>query len=161
MNKLVKIGLGGGCHWCTEAVFQSLKGVEKVDQGYISTSIDQETYYEGVIVHFNPEIINLEVLIKIHLKTHQSASDHSFRSRYLSAVYTFDKLQYAEADKILNILSNGNFNFVTKVHSFGNFKTSREQIRNYYNTDPERPFCKKYIVPKLEIIQNDFVNYLK
>ncbi|MCH4823107.1 peptide-methionine (S)-S-oxide reductase [Gramella lutea] len=161
MNDLVRIGLGGGCHWCTEAVFQSLKGVKKVDQGYISASNDTDTFFEGVIVHFNPEIINLEILIEIHLKTHQSAKNHSLRSRYLSAIYAFDKLQYAEAKNKLKRLSEQSLDFITQVHFLGEFKASREQITNYYKTDPERPFCKKYIVPKLELIQNDFVNYIK
>jgi peptide-methionine (S)-S-oxide reductase len=53
--KIEKIGLGGGCHWCTEAVFQALKGVEKVEQGWIS-AVDAEEYSEAVVLHFDPKI---------------------------------------------------------------------------------------------------------
>ncbi|MCB7480153.1 peptide-methionine (S)-S-oxide reductase [Gramella sp. ASW11-100T] len=161
MKNIIKIGFGGGCHWCTEAVFQVLKGVEKVEQGYISTGNDPETFYEGVIVHYDSKKINLEVLIRIHLRTHKSNSEHSMRSKYLSAIYYFDNKLHSEAEKILTHLSEQKIEFITRLIPFGEFKTSREQIRNYYKTDPERPFCRRYIDPKLKIIQNDFVNYLK
>jgi hypothetical protein len=49
-----KIGLGGGCHWCTEGIFQSLIGVAQVDQGWITSNGDNATPSEAVIVHFNP-----------------------------------------------------------------------------------------------------------
>ena len=68
----IKIALGGGCHWCTEAVFQSLKGVEKVNQGYVASTGENNWFSEAVIVHFNDEIITLKTLIEIHLHTHKS-----------------------------------------------------------------------------------------
>ena len=62
-----QIGFGGGCHWCTEGVFQSLLGVENVQQGWISSLGEYSEYSEAVIVSFNEEVIALEELIKIHL----------------------------------------------------------------------------------------------
>ena len=82
------IGLGGGCHWCTEAVFLNLKGVVRVEQGWISASGAVE-FSEAVLVHFNPEKISIKDLIAVHLHTHKSTSSHSMRSKYRSAVYTF------------------------------------------------------------------------
>ena len=52
---LNKIALGGGCHWCTEAVFQSLIGVKKVEQGYVASIEENKSFSEAVIVHFNSE----------------------------------------------------------------------------------------------------------
>ena len=82
-----KIALGGGCHWCTEAVFQSLIGVERVEQGYVASTGNNNSFSEAVIVHFNTERISLKTLIEIHLHTHKSTSNHSLRERYRSAVY--------------------------------------------------------------------------
>jgi peptide-methionine (S)-S-oxide reductase len=62
-----KIGLGGSCHWCTEAIFQSLKGVPNVSQGWIEPDNDSAGFSEAVIVEFDPEMISLQDLIEIHL----------------------------------------------------------------------------------------------
>ena len=162
MRDLEKIGFGGGCHWCTEAVFQALKGVRLVEQGYISVHNESETFYEGVNVHFDPEMISLKKLIQIHLQTHNSSSDHSMRFKYLSAIYTFTEHQSLMANKILNYLKDvQEKEFITKVYAFGAFKKSRKEIRNYYRTDPQRPFCKVYIDPKLKILRENFANYLE
>ena len=86
-----KIGFGGGCHWCTEAVFQSLKGVAKVEQGWIASFDEYDSFSEAVIVYYNETVISLETLIDVHLYTHRSNSDHSMRKKYRSAVYTFSE----------------------------------------------------------------------
>ncbi|MUP45720.1 peptide methionine sulfoxide reductase [Gramella sp. BOM4] len=156
MENLQKIGMGGGCHWCTEAVFQVLKGVKRVEQGYLSIDSDPEKFYEGVIVYFNSTEIDLKTLIKVHLQTHQSQENHSLRTRYLSAIYYFDKTQKARIENILDRLKEKGIKFITRAVPFGKFRASREEIRNYYRTDPERPFCKTYINPKLKIIQDHF-----
>lgn len=161
MKELEKIGFGGGCHWCTKAVFQSIKGVNQVEQGYIAVKNEPENFYEGVIVHFNPEMISLHKLIQIHLHTHNSSSDHSMRFKYLSAIYTFSEPQSLEANLILNDLKEIQQNeIITKVYEFGTYKASRKEITNYYKTDPERPFCKVYIEPKLQSLRQNFTDYL-
>ena len=88
-TNLYKIAFGGGCHWCTEAVFQSLKGVEKVEQGFITSYDQNNTFSEAVIVDFNTEKIDLKTLVEIHLHTHKSTSNHSMRKKYRSAIYVF------------------------------------------------------------------------
>ena len=98
---LGKIGLGGGCHWCTEAVFQSLLGVSKVKQGWIAAK-EVESFSEAIIVYFNDAVLPLEILISIHLHTHSCTSDHSMREKYRSAVYVFSKTQKEEVEAILN-----------------------------------------------------------
>ncbi|TBW29391.1 peptide methionine sulfoxide reductase [Gramella sp. KN1008] len=162
LGKLQEIGFGGGCHWCTEAVFQAIKGVGEVKQGYISTEREKETFYEGVLVYYDPESISLQKLIEIHLRTHQSTSNHSMRSKYLSAVYTFDPVKYS---KVLDILAflQGKFEkqIITTAYMFGDFKASRPEIRNYYKTDPARPFCKLYIDPKIKILEDKFQSFVR
>lgn len=156
-NKRHKIGLGGGCHWCTEAVFQSLLGVESVAQGFIGSDGNNTSFSEAVIVDFDPEIISLETLIEIHLYTHKSTSAHSMRSKYRSAVYYFNQDQQIEVNHILHQLQN-NFTetVITKALAFRNFKESEEMFKNYYYSNPDKPFCETHINPKLSLLLKQF-----
>ncbi len=158
---LEKLGLGGGCHWCTEAVFQSLKGVKTVEQGYIASEAPYANFSEGILVHFDPEEIPMEILLRIHLLTHKATKDHSMRDKFRSAVYCFNSEQFKSVSEHLKALQ---FEFeeelVTQALMFRKFESSRPEIQNYYKTDPNRPFCKRFIDPKLEYLQKRFTGYL-
>lgn len=157
MKKNSKIALGGGCHWCTEAVFLSLIGVSKVEQGYIASVDEASGFSEAVIVHFNSEEISLETLIEIHLYTHKSTSDHSMRAKYRSAVYVFSEEQGKESKTMINSLQKDFGNrLITTVLDFSVFKPSREQITNYYYRNPQKPFCERFIEPKLDLVLQKF-----
>ncbi|MDO7137475.1 peptide-methionine (S)-S-oxide reductase [Algibacter lectus] len=161
MNSYTKIALGGGCHWCTEAVFQALKGVTKVKQGYVASVEENTSFSEAVIIHFNEAVITLSVLIEIHLHTHKSTSNHSMRDKYRSAIYYFSEVQKNEATDILNGLKNTfEEEIITEVLPFSEFKASREAIQNYYKKNPEKPFCKQFINPKLKLLVNKFSKHL-
>jgi len=154
--RIDKIGLGGGCHWCSEAVFQALRGVIKVEQGWISAE-GAEYFHEAVILHFNPGIISLKELIEVHLYTHNSTSNHSMRTKYRSAVYTFNKLQQKDTANILRLLEKDfKKQLITRVYGFKEFRISPEPFLNYYQKNPEKPFCKSYIDPKLKMILRKF-----
>ncbi|MDD9908223.1 MAG: peptide-methionine (S)-S-oxide reductase [Ahrensia sp.] len=156
-----RIGLGGGCHWCTEAVFQSLKGVERVEQGFIRSLPPHESWSEAVIVHFDSGLIGLRSLIDIHLRTHASTSNHSMRGKYRSAVYAFDDEQFEPAQELLTHLASGfDEPLVTNALLFKGFKPSDERFHNYYETDPQRPFCRAYIDPKLKLLRERFAKSL-
>ncbi len=161
-NNLEKIAFGGGCHWCTEAVFQSLIGVRKVEQGHVASIGINSSFSEAVIVHFNPEVVALKLLIEIHLYTHKSTSMHSMREKYRSAVYTYSEIQKAKATKILeNLQPEFNYKLITKVYSFSGFKASREELHDYYLKDPQKPFCKTFIAPKLKVLLELFSGNIK
>lgn len=161
-SQIEKIALGGGCHWCTEAVFQSLKGVERVGQGYVSSTGEQASFSEAIIVYFNPEEIPLRVLIEIHMHTHKSTSDHSMRDKYRSAVYTFSEAQKEETKTIIKSLQTGfEKPLITKVYPFAKFRTSRKSLHNYYYTDPSKPFCETFINPKLKLLLDRFQGFVK
>ena len=104
MKNRYKIGLGGGCHWCTEAVFQAIPGVLKVEQGYISSKMPYDSMSEAVIVHFST-LAGLEQLIDVHLETHASTRQHSRRDDYRSAVYFFDVETEKKVKSIISKLS--------------------------------------------------------
>ncbi|WP_435895536.1 peptide-methionine (S)-S-oxide reductase [Oceaniferula spumae] len=155
--KLCKIAVGGGCHWCTEAVFLALKGVERVEQGWISSSGVDESFSEGVIIHYFPEKISLKGLIQIHVETHASQSDHSMRKTYRSAVYYFDEFQKEEIQQVLEQLQNGTDRpLITRVLPYRDFKPSHDEIVNYYFKNPAKPFCRTYIDPKMRYILDGF-----
>jgi peptide-methionine (S)-S-oxide reductase len=157
-----RIGLGGGCHWCTEAVFQALNGVQKVEQGFVSSTGKDTGFSEAVIVHYNPMVISRERLIEIHLYTHKSTSNHSMRTKYRSAIYVFDKDQEVS---VLEILRKMNHRFeeklVTKVYPFRSFKPSAVEFQNYYLQNPKKPFCQTYIDPKLKVLSSQFSEEIK
>lgn len=155
MTGLPKIGFGGGCHWCTEAVFQAVKGVEKVEQGWVSSTGNDAFLSEAVLVHFNPTQVDLYHLIKIHLHTHSSTSSHSMRTKYRSAVYVFDKNQNRLAQKILDDFQKEfEGKLITRVLDFVEFKSNQEGFLNYYQKKREAAFCQTYIVPKLKKLKS-------
>lgn len=152
-----RIGLGGGCHWCTEAVFQALRGVGNVEQGFIASAAPYDSFSEAVIVHYDPATIVLNVLIEVHLRTHASTSDHAMRSKYRSAIYCFDAVQAETAQQALAQLQAGfNSPLVTQILSFAAFRASDERFTDYYASNPQRPFCETYIEPKLKHLARHF-----
>ncbi|PZX54064.1 peptide-methionine (S)-S-oxide reductase [Algoriphagus chordae] len=157
----VKIGLGGGCHWCTEAIFQALGGVSKVDQGWIASDGEYVSYSEAVIVTFDPQSISLKNLLEIHLLTHASTSDHSFRNKYRSAIYypnseqkALIEIAFGEAKLVLEEEP------ITMILPLMDFKKNEEEFLNYYSNQPDAPFCQRYISPKLELLRKRYINQL-
>ena len=163
------VGLGGGCHWCTEGIFQSLIGIQQVKQGWIAPKEDisvsypnrnqnssrdqKQNYSEAIEVYFDPNVISLATLIEIHLYTHASTSNHSMRDKYRSAVYTYSEDQRIQANQILDSLKD-NFEkpLITKVYPFDSFKPNEEKYRDYFYQAPDKPFCQRYIHPKLKLL---------
>ena len=159
--ELTKIAFGGGCYWCTEAVFQSLIGVEKVAQGFICSEGKNNAPSEAVIVYFN-EKISLKLLIEIHLHTHKSTVKHSMRNKYRSAIYYFTEEQEKESQHILTTLQiDFDTQIITQILPFKDFKPSIEASQNYYIRNSQKPFCKKYIHPKLDLLLREFSSHVK
>lgn len=157
MDHISKIGFGGSCHWCTEAIFQSLKGVEHVEQGWIASQKEKSNFSEAVIVHFNPKVISLETLIAVHLHTHSSTSLHSMRSKYRSAIYVFSPEQIVLSQDSVKVLqSEFDSPIITTVEQFYDFKLNQETYLDYYYKNPEKPFCKNIVTPKLRLLLQRF-----
>lgn len=158
----MRIGLGGGCHWCTEAVFQAIAGISTVDQGFIRSDPPEDAWSEAVVVTFDPAVLPLEILIEIHLRTHSSTSRHKLRGKYRSAVYVYDAGTGVKVGRILRGLQRGfDEPLVTSVLTLADFKASDDRFRNYYANGPERPFCKSYIDPKLALLRKDYGKMLR
>lgn len=161
-NKEQQLGLSGSCYWCIEAIFLSLNGVTKVEQGWISSFAPQDWFTEGIIVTYQPEIIALPDLIAIHLHTHSSTKNHALRDRYRSGVYAMRKQQITVIEQSLTQLQREfNAPLITQAYLFNQFKPSDESIQNYYYSDPSKPFCENVITPKLQKLlasHGEFVN---
>lgn len=152
-----KAGFGGGCHWCTEAVFASLRGVVSVRQGWIASEGANASLSEGVEVAYDTGIISFDVLIAIHLHTHSSTAQHTMRGKYRSAVYTFNDDDARLAwQAIYNLQQDFDTPLITQVLPFVAFVLNREASLNYYYSDPNRPFCENYINPKLKLLLQQF-----
>lgn len=154
---MAKAGFGGGCHWCTEGVFQALRGVAQVDQGFVQSDAPADVWSEGVVVTFDPSVIPLATLCEVHLRTHSATRARSPRSKYRSGIYIFEESQRAEAEDAIIRFANASGRQVhTLVLPFRGFRASDDRYRNYYRTDPSRPFCRRYIDPKLDLIRRHF-----
>lgn len=157
-----KIGFGGGCHWCTEAVFNALGGVLNVQQGFIKSIPPNDYFSEAVIVEFEPNQIPIETLIEIHLRTHSSTSNHTMRKKYRSAVYTFSDNQAEYAKQTLGQLqSDFDEQLVTQVLSCEDFNSSAERFQKYFEKNASGQFCKTYIDPKLSLLRRKYNSALR
>ncbi len=151
------LGFGGGCHWCTEAVFQNLRGVSSVAQGWIAADSPDDAFSEAVLVEFDDSAITPRELLEVHLDTHSSSSDHSMRGKYRSAVYISGAAEEVELTRALaDISAKSGQQYITRILAFREFRASRAEIANYYVRGPERPFSRTYIEPKLAAVRERF-----
>ena len=151
-------GFGGGCHWCTEAVFQSLRGVLEVNQGFIASESPYDSFSEAVAVTWDPAAITFDDLIAVHLATQSSTSRHKMRGKYRSAVYVQDTADGEAARRIIDMIARQTDSvFVTEVLSFEAFRPSETRFKDYYARNRNGPFCEVYIEPKLALLRQRFV----
>lgn len=152
------MGFGGGCHWCTEAVFESLLGVARVEQGWLAPAGDTDNFSEGVLVEFEPDHIDLATLVAVHLHTHSCTSNHVLRSRYRSAVYVFSAIQAQQSNDAITRLQATDFDLpiITQVCLFGAFHRNEERYLHYGQRHVGQPFCERFINPKLSLLRERF-----
>lgn len=156
------IGFGGGCHWCTEAVFANLKGVSDLDQGFIKSDPPHDNWSEAVRLNADLSVIPLVSLIEIHLRTHASTSAHKLRGKYRSAVYTVDEEAAASAQQALEKLApEFDAPLVTQVLPLQSFLPSPERYQNYADKNANGPFCTAYIDPKLALLRKEYSAFLQ
>jgi peptide-methionine (S)-S-oxide reductase len=157
---LPRVGFGGGCHWCTEAVFAALRGVE-VQQGFIRATPPDDSFSEAVLITWNPALIPLCALVEIHLRTHASTSNHKLRGKYRSAIYTVSAEQAREAERFLAARrASDAADYVTRVLRFEAFRSSDTRFQNYAEKNAGNQFCTRYIDPKLEKLRGDYRRFL-
>lgn len=170
--------LAGGCFWCTEAVFQKLKGVESVVPGYSGGHIPHPTYEqvsggesghaEAIQITFDPKIISFETLLEVFWQLHdpttlnQQGSDHG--SQYRSAIFYHNEKQKEVAEKSLeHAEASGMYpdKFVTEIVPFEAFYEAEEEHRNFYENNPNQPYCRLVIDPKITKLFKKFGDRIK
>jgi peptide-methionine (S)-S-oxide reductase len=170
--------LGGGCFWCTEAIYQDLKGVEKVLSGYSGGHVDKPSYRqvtsgttghaEVIQVFFDPKVISFEEVLEIFWSTHDPTTLNrqgaDVGPQYRSAVFyhTEDQKQKAEFFK-KKLDESGAFNrpIVTEITQFSNFYVAEDYHQNYYKENGGQPYCQFVIRPKMEKFKKAFAEKLK
>ena len=161
------ITIGGGCFWCTEAVFNQLEGVESVISGYSGGGIANPTYREvtsGLTGHaeviqlkFNPEVVSLSKLLEVFFRTHDPTSLNrqgaDVGTQYRSVIFYHNEHQREIAEKVKALLNEQQIwekPIVTEISAFEAFYKAEDYHQNYYEKNPSQGYCQFVIVPKLE-----------
>ncbi len=171
MNK--KATFGAGCFWCTEAVFQNVKGVIKSVSGYMGGQVKNPTYAqvcggdtghaEVIEVEYNPEVISFEELLLIFFKTHNPTTlnrqGNDVGTQYRSAIFYTDDEQKAAAEAMIKQLdAEGIFDhkIVTQVVPVETFYKAEGYHQDYFNNNSSQPYCAFVIQPKLNKFIKEF-----
>ena len=156
-QNVISLGLGGGCHWCTEAIFSSLQGINHLQQGWLSSRPPDHSFSEGILLDIDTTVISLADIINIHIETHSSRVKHSKRSKYRSAIYVKNDSDRKNVTHVISSLNTDNNKIITQVLPFIDFKPqSNESYKEYFFKKPDKPFCKTYIHPKLRLLLTRF-----
>ena len=167
--------LGGGCFWCIEAAFEELDGVESVTSGYAGGDVADPSYEavcsgrtghaEVVQVEYDPDVVSyralLEVFFAVHDPTTEDREGPDVGSQYRSAVYYHDDEQRAVVESLVEALeAEGVYDdpIVTEVEPLDTFWTAEEHHQNYYEKNPDQPYCAVQIPPKLEKVREKFAD---
>jgi len=175
--KLKLATFGGGCFWCTEAVFQQIKGVEKVISGYTGgTAPGKPTYREvcsGLTGHaeviqiqFDPSAISYQDLVTIFMTTHDPTTLNrqgaDTGTQYRSVIYYHDDNQKEIAKNTIESLSTYfDDPIVTEISPIGKFYEAEEYHQNYYKNNQSQGYCSFVITPKLAKLRQLYADKLK
>lgn len=169
---------GGGCFWCTEAVFKMLKGVSKVLPGYAGGTEADATYEkvstgltghaEVVYIEYDPTQVQYRDLLTVFFASHDPAvlnrQGHDVGPQYRSVIFYTTEEQKNEAEKLikeLNASSRVGAPIITALVPFTEFYEAENYHQDYYATHPDAGYCQIIINPKLEKIQKQFADLLK
>jgi len=171
---------GGGCFWCTEAVFGELRGVTSVMPGYAGGTVphptDEQVYTgstghaEVVRIDFDPAQISFRDLLTVFFATHDPTTlnrqGNDVGTQYRSAIFYTNDAQRAAAEAFiaeLNAADPGGKPVVTEVTplSLDAWYPAEEYHRNYFAKNPNQPYCQLIIEPKVEKLQAKFAALLK
>ncbi|WP_325893497.1 peptide-methionine (S)-S-oxide reductase [Grimontia sp. NTOU-MAR1] len=146
------LAVSGTCYWCMEAIFNALKGVSDVEQGFLVT--EDSKHVEAVLFRFDEEVISLDEVIRVHLDSHACTSNHSFRESYPSAIYPTNAAHMEKCSKALASAASDYVNpLVTKVVPMVAFYPTPARQQNYFWRNPSKPFCRRVIAPKMEVLK--------
>ena len=177
MDKHIELAtFGGGCFWCTEAVFQEVKGVKKVVSGYSGGQVPGHPTYreicsgltghaEVIQVTFDAQVVSYKDLLLVFMTTHdpttlnRQGADKG--TQYRSVIYYHNNQQEQEAKQVIKQVEPYYENtIVTEVAALDVFYEAEKEHQNYYRTHPQQGYCSYVITPKLEKLRALHANKL-
>lgn len=167
-----------GCFWCTEAVFQKLRGVEKVSSGYTGGHVENPTYEqvcnkdtghaEALQIQYDPRQISFEELLEVFWKTHDPTTlnrqGNDVGPQYRSAIFYHDQEQKEKAEKYKKAVDESavfDAPIVTTIEPLTVFYPAENYHNNYYKNNPAQPYCYYVIKPKVDKLKKVFADKLK
>ncbi|WP_340113846.1 peptide-methionine (S)-S-oxide reductase MsrA [Maribellus mangrovi] len=177
-KNLEKATLGGGCFWCTEAVYLELKGVTDVKPGYSGGDVKNPSYKEvctGTTGHaevvqitFDADVISFSEILEVFFMTHDPTTlnrqGNDVGTQYRSVIFYHNEKQKETAEKVIQLFKQEEVYdkpIVTEVAPFDKFYVAEDYHLNYYNRNKSQGYCQYIITPKLEKFRKIFKDQLK
>ena len=173
-----KATLGGGCFWCLEAVYQELRGVEKVESGYSGGHVPNPTYRavcsettghaEVVQVTFDPEVVSYRDVLKVYFGIHDPTTLNrqgaDVGTQYRSVIFYHDEEQRRVAEEVISELeAEGVWGapIVTEVAPLDEFYVAEAYHQDYFRNNGFQPYCQVIIAPKVAKFRKEHLEKLK
>ena len=177
-KELEKATLGGGCFWCTEAVYLELKGVVDVKPGYSGGHVKNPSYKEVcnettghaevVQIIFDPAIVSYTEILEVFFVTHDPTTldrqGNDVGTQYRSAIFYHSEAQKQTAQKVIELLTKDkvyNKPIVTEVTKFDVFYLAEDYHHNYFARNKNQPYCQFVVAPKVDKFRKVFKEKMK
>ena len=170
--------VGGGCFWCTEAVFMELRGMEKVESGYSGGTVENPSYEqvcdgetghaEVVQVTFDPAVLSYADLLRVFFATHDPTTPNrqgaDAGTQYRSIILCHDASQKRIAEEVVGELDSAklwNRPIVTQIAPFTVFYKAEDYHQDFFKKNPGQPYCQVVIAPKVSKFRKHYFDRLK
>lgn len=169
----MKATFGGGCFWCTEVIFQHIDGVNAILPGYMGGKTENPTYeeickgdtdhVEVIEIDYDEGKVSFNDLLKVFFRTHNPTTlnrqGNDVGTQYRSVVFYHSDEQRLKAEEIIKKLEDAGVYadpIVTSVESAQKFWPAEDYHKNYFNLNPQNPYCAAVIAPKLQKFLQEF-----
>lgn len=177
-NGWEKATFAGGCFWCTEAIFEEVKGVKSVVSGYAGGHVKNPDYRavcsgttghaECVQIVFNPSECSYETLLEIHFKTHDPTTlnrqGNDTGTQYRSEIFYANEKQKVAAEKFINALNDEKYyadKIVTVLSLLPEFYEAENYHQEYFANNPDQAYCVYVVKKKVEKFETLFPGLVK
>lgn len=174
-NKTETAVFAGGCFWCTEAVFEELKGIVSAMPGYTGGTVKNPTYEqvcggktgqaEAIKLEYNPAEISYDDLLTVFFATHDPTTPNrqgaDRGTQYRSAIFYKSEGQKRAAEEFIKKLNESGAKVVTELSPLGDFYEAEAYHKKYYLNNASAPYCQVIISPKLDKLKEKFHELLK
>ena len=170
--------LGGGCYWCVEAIFEQLRGVERVESGFAGGTVPAPTYRqvctgdtghaEVVQITFDPAVLSFRDLLDVFFATHDPTAPNrqgvDVGSQYRSVIFYHTPQQKQTAEQRiaeLNAAKVWDAPIITEVVPFEAFYRAEDYHQEYFRNNPSQAYCQAVVAPKVAKFRKQFADKLK